>query len=263
MKVSVDAMPDVQARRDDRRLAIQRVGIRDVRHPMWVATADGPKPTVADWSLAVTLPADQKGTHMSRFMALLERHRETPLTLAGFGQMSQEMLELLDAHAGSLEASFPYFIAKTAPVSGVRSLMDYQMRWRAEASLEGTVLEVKLVVPVTTLCPCSKSISEYGAHNQRSHITVTVQVPQGEAIDLEALIRTVEAQASCELFGLLKRTDEKFVTERAYDNPKFVEDLVRDVANAVANHPGVGSFVAEAENFESIHNHSAWAVIEG
>ncbi len=263
MSLTTDAMPDVQASRDERRMAIQRVGIRDVRHPLWLSTAQGPMPTVADWALTVALPAEQKGTHMSRFMALLERHRETPLDLSGFAGMAREMLGLLEAERGDLSASFPYFVSKVAPVSGVRSLMDYQVQWRATAHAGGVQLEVKVVVPVTSLCPCSKSISEYGAHNQRSHITVTVQVPRAEDFQLESLIRAVEAEASCELWGLLKRTDEKYVTERAYDNPKFVEDLVRDVARAVAHHPGVSGFVAEAENFESIHNHSAWAVIEG
>ena len=256
-------MPDVQSSFDSRQIAIQRVGIRDVRQPMLVATSDGSLPTVANWTLTVALPAEQKGTHMSRFLALLERHRQQPISLSSFQAMAAEMLLLLQAERGDLTAEFPYFIQKTAPVSGVKSLMDYQVRWQAVATAAAVRTEVTVVVPVTSLCPCSKSISEYGAHNQRSHITARVTLAEPESFDLDGLIRTLEAQASCELWGLLKRPDEKYVTERAYDNPKFVEDLVRDVAAAVAAHPGVASYVVEAENFESIHNHSAYAVVEG
>lgn len=256
-------MPDVQSSRDNRQIAIQRVGIRDVKHPMLLATASGSLPTVANWTLTVALPADQKGTHMSRFIALLDRHRSQPASLASFRAMALEMLDLLQAQRGDLTANFPYFVEKEAPVSGVRSLMDYQVQWKALANTAGASLLVRVVVPVTSLCPCSKSISEYGAHNQRSHVTAEVVVTDVQTFDMDGLIRTIEAQASCELWGLLKRTDEKYVTERAYDNPKFVEDLVRDVAAAVAGYPGVGRYVVEAENFESIHNHSAYALIEG
>lgn len=256
-------MPDVQSSRDNRQIAIQRVGIRDVKHPMLLATASGPLATVAQWTLTVALPADQKGTHMSRFIALLDCYRSQAASLESFRSMSLEMLELLQAERGDLTASFPYFIEKEAPVSGVRSLMDYQVQWNALANQGDVELLVRVVVPVTSLCPCSKSISDYGAHNQRSHVTAEVTVSDAKAFDLEGLIRAIEAQASCELWGLLKRTDEKYVTERAYDNPKFVEDLVRDVAATVARFPGVGQYVVEAENFESIHNHSAYAVIEG
>lgn len=256
-------MPDVQASHDTRQLAIQRVGIRDVKHPMLLATPDGAMPTVAAWTLTVALPANQKGTHMSRFIALLDRHRGQPASLASFSAMAAEMLPLLQAERGDITAAFPYFINKEAPISGVKSLLDYQVQWHAQASAQGVVVQVQVVVPVTSLCPCSKSISQYGAHNQRSHVTATVTLTDPALFSLNGLIRTIESQASCELWGLLKRTDEKYVTERAYDNPKFVEDLVRDVAAAVASHPGVGHYVVQAENFESIHNHSAYAVIEG
>ena len=257
-------MPDVQSSLDTRQIAIQRVGIRGVRHPFVIATEDGEAlPTIANWSLTVALPAEQKGTHMSRFVALLEKHRRTPVDIASFGCIAQEMLVLLQAERGELIASFPYFINKTAPISGMQSLMDYEVQWLARAEADSVLTEVTVTVPVTSLCPCSKTISDYGAHNQRSHVTVRATLDASEPFTMDGLIRAIEAEGSCELWGMLKRTDEKFVTERAYDNPKFVEDLVRDVAARVAVFPGVASYVVEAENFESIHNHSAYAVVEG
>ncbi len=259
---SAIVMPDVQSSADLRQIPIQRVGIRGVRHPMLVAAAGGPQPTVANWTLTVALPAHEKGTHMSRFVALLEKYRPVAMTPTLFSAMAGEMLPLLHAEHGDLTASFPYFIEKSAPVSGVRSLLDYEVQWLARAAGEQVEFEVQVQVPVTSLCPCSKTISDYGAHNQRSHVTVNAVFDHGD-IDMDALIRLVEQQASCELWGLLKRPDEKYVTERAYDNPKFVEDLVRDVAVQVKALPGMLRFRVEAENFESIHNHSAYAVVEG
>ena len=166
-----------------------------------------------------------------------------------------------DAKAGRIEVNFPYFINKTAPVSGVQSLMDYEVGFIGEIRNGELEVSLKVLVPVTSLCPCSKKISEYGAHNQRSHVTVTALLK--EELQVDELIAKIEAQASCELYGLLKRPDEKYVTERAYDNPKFVEDLVRDVAVMLNNEASVLAFTLEAENFESIHNHSAYAMIEG
>jgi Uncharacterized conserved protein len=268
----VVAMPDVQSSVDTRHIAIQRVGVRGVRHPMLIA-GDEVLPTVAEWELTVALPAHEKGTHMSRFVALLEQHRRTPMTPRLFGDMAIEMLDLLGATGGDITARFPYFLNKVAPVSGVASLMDYEVTWkcvarRAEAGQDeggqsSVEFELSVLVPVTSLCPCSKAISEYGAHNQRSHVTVNAKFSDMELVDIDALIRGIEAQASCELWGLLKRGDEKFVTERAYENPKFVEDLVRDVAQVVRRAPGVTQYRVEAENFESIHNHSAYAVVYG
>ncbi|MFV0282505.1 MAG: GTP cyclohydrolase FolE2 [Castellaniella sp.] len=256
-------MPDVQSGPDTRRIAIQRVGVRGVRHPLLVVTGAGQsQATVADWEMTVALPADEKGTHMSRFISLLESRRTEPMTPAALCAMAQSMLDLLQADVGDVTARFPYFIEKPAPVSGVRSLMDYQVRWSVRAR-RGTAPRFSLFVqvPVTSLCPCSKAISEYGAHNQRSHVSVDLEYDAVQAVDLDALIRGVESQASCELWGLLKRADEKFVTERAYENPKFVEDLVRDVAVMLQHLPGVASYQVTAENFESIHNHSAYAVV--
>jgi GTP cyclohydrolase I len=264
----VTSMPDVQSSADNRKIAIQRVGVRGVRHPMLVKAGSGQAmPTVATWEMTVALPPEEKGTHMSRFVALLEQFRSQAITPAAFCTMATEMLTLLNARKGDIEASFPYFIEKTAPVSGVSSLMDYQLTWRAVAdttsSQSKVSFEFEVLVPVTSLCPCSKAISEYGAHNQRSHVTVTVGVSRVDTLDIDALVQTIEQQASCELWGLLKRPDEKFVTERAYENPKFVEDLVRDVADQLGSMPDITHYRVVAENFESIHNHSAYAVIEG
>jgi len=260
----VAAMPDVQSSADTRCLPIQRVGVRGVRHPMLIAVSGAaPLPTVATWELTVALPASEKGTHMSRFVALLEQHRSQPMTPALFCDMARAMLPLLNAEKGDISASFPYFVNKVAPVSGVASLMDYEVQWTARAGLDAVGFEVTVMVPVTSLCPCSKAISEYGAHNQRSHVTVTAVFDDPRQVDLETMLANIERQASCELWGLLKRADEKFVTERAYENPKFVEDLVRDVAVYIRSIAGVTGFRVEAENFESIHNHSAYAVVEG
>jgi len=255
-------MPDVQSSADTRHIPIQRVGIRGVRHPMLVQAGDGSAmATVANWTLTVALPAEEKGTHMSRFVALLEKYRSTPMTPALFRAMAREMLPLLHAEKGDLTAAFPYFINKSAPVSGVQSLMDYEVQWIARASGDEVEFELVVQVPVTSLCPCSKAISEYGAHNQRSHVTVTAVL--GDDVGMDDVIRAVEEEGSCELWGLLKRPDEKYVTERAYDNPKFVEDLVRDVAARMSARQGIRRYRVEAENFESIHNHSAYAVVEG
>lgn len=253
-------MPDVQSTLDTRQIPIQRVGVKDVRHPLTVRTQAGEvQPTVGTWNLDVHLPADQKGTHMSRFVALLEENK-APLEPATFRTMLAAMLEKLEAEAGRIEVSFPYFVNKTAPVSGVQSLLDYEVTLTGETRNGATRLFLQVQVPVTSLCPCSKKISQYGAHNQRSHVTINAELAGDVAV--EELIRIAEEEASCELWGLLKRPDEKFVTERAYENPKFVEDLVRDVAQRLNADERIVAYVLEAENFESIHNHSAYAVIE-
>ena len=267
MTTPVETMPDVQSSVDTRRIPIQKVGVRDVTYPMLVDAGGETLPTVAEWELTVALPAEEKGTHMSRFLALLEQYRTQPMSMSLFCQMTAEMLGLLNATEGDVTATFPYFINKVAPVSQVASLLDYQISWAANAvaTVDGDVdvqFELTVLVPVTSLCPCSKAISKYGAHNQRSHVTVSV-VAHPEQLHIDSLIQIIEAQASCELWGLLKRNDEKFVTERAYENPKFVEDLVRDVAVAIGAIEGVQGYRIEAENFESIHNHSAYAVVEG
>ena len=174
--------------------------------------------------------------------------------------MLHQMAEKLEAETGHIEMNFPYFIRKAAPVSGVQSLMDYDVTLIGEISQGKIVSQVKVVVPVTSLCPCSKKISERGAHNQRSHVTVTASIDQ--LVWIEEIVRLVEEVASCELYSLLKRPDEKYVTEHAYDNPKFVEDMVRDVAARLNAEPRIYAYTVESENFESIHNHSAYAMIE-
>ena len=254
---------DVQSGTDERELAIDRVGIKGLRYPLQFADQDGrTQSTIADCNVYVELPADRKGTHMSRLVALLESRSdpaEPPLTTANFRALLEALVVLLEAPGGRIEVAFPFFIRKTAPVSGVASLLDYQVRLEGELS-GGTFRQTLAVaVPVTSLCPCSKEISEYGAHNQRSTITLTVSAR--EPMFLTEIIRIGEEEASCELYGLLKRADEKYVTERAYDNPRFVEDLVRGIAARFQADPRIAAFVVEAENFESIHNHSAYARI--
>jgi GTP cyclohydrolase I len=252
-------LPDIQSIADQRNLAIQRVGVKDVVFPLTVRTAGGAQPTVASIDMYVGLAGDVKGTHMSRFLEVLHASHE-PISPAALRAMMATMLQRLDAQAGYVEMRFPYFVSKTAPVSGVQSLMDYRVTLKAEVRAGVQAVTVQVLVPVTSLCPCSKNISEYGAHNQRSHVTIAAEVDGDLAV--ETLIDIAEEAASCQLWGLLKRPDEKYVTERAYDNPKFVEDLVRDVAIAVEALDGVAAYSVESENFESIHNHSAYARIE-
>jgi GTP cyclohydrolase FolE2 len=250
-------LPDIQSRADSRGLALDEVGVKGVRHPVVIQTRGGPQPTVATLTMTVALPASAKGTHMSRFVEVLAAHTG-PLDQAGFQALVRDMLQRLDADAGAVDMAFPCFIRKTAPVSGERSLLDYDVVWHGEVSHEGAYrFRVRVTVPVTSLCPCSKEISDYGAHNQRSLISIEAELAQEMA--LEDLVAVAERNASCEVYGLLKRPDEKYVTERAYDNPKFVEDLVRDVALSLEREPGVRAWRVEAENFESIHNHSAFA----
>lgn len=257
-------IPDIQGSRDHRNLPIEQVGIRGVHYPVLILREDGSaNASVGNFSLSVGLPADQKGTHMSRFIELLEsmNNKGVALSAAAMRALLKDMLTRLCASTGRLEVSLPFFMMKSAPVSGVQSMMDYRCRWIADQSPHGQSISCEVKVPVKSLCPCSKEISEYGAHNQRSEVTVSIELSENAEFSVELLVRQIESQASCELWGLLKRPDEKYVTERAYDNPKFVEDLVRDVAQTVGGMAGVTSYQVEAENFESIHNHSAWARI--
>jgi GTP cyclohydrolase I len=255
-------LPDMQASPDHRQLAIQQVGVKGLRYPLALIDAAGEThPTVATLAMTVGLPPEVKGTHMSRFVEILERPRAA-LSLAGLRRMLQETLLHLQANAGRIEMRFPYFIRKQAPVSKVASLLDLDAVitvWRDEGGPIET--ELKVTVAATSLRPCSKEISDYGAHNQRSHLTLRVRLL--EDMSIEQLVRIAEDEASCEVFGLLKRPDEKWVTERAYDNPKFVEDLVRDIALRLRGDRRIADWTVESENFESIHNHSAYALIEG
>lgn len=253
-------IPDIQGSQDTRKLAINKVGIKDIRHPVIVKDrSDGVQNTIATFDMYVFLPHQFKGTHMSRFVKILNDH-EKEITVNSFNDMLTEMVNLLEAKSGNIEMRFPYFVNKKAPVSGVQSLLDYDVTLIGEVSEGKTSTRIKIQVPVTSLCPCSKSISDYGAHNQRSHVTVNAKT-RG-FIWIEEIIDIVEKQASCELYGLLKRPDEKYVTERAYDNPKFVEDMVRDIAGELKKDKRIRQYILESENFESIHNHSAYAMIE-
>ena len=251
---------DVQGSADTRRIAIDKVGIKDIRHPVRVKDrSEGEQHTIACFNMYVNLPHNFKGTHMSRFVEILNLH-EREISVESFKEMLNEMTERLEAEAGHIEMTFPYFVNKTAPVSGVQSLLDYEVSFIGEVRDGQPQMQIKIVVPVTSLCPCSKKISERGAHNQRSHVTLTATTC--DFIWIEELIELVEAQASSELYGLLKRPDEKYVTERAYDNPKFVEDMVRDIAAALNADERICAYTVESENFESIHNHSAYALIQ-
>ena len=251
---------DVQGSADTRRIAIDKVGIKDIRHPVRVQDrSEGEQHTVASFSMYVYLPHDFKGTHMSRFVQILNSH-EREISVDSFKHMLSEMVERLESERGHIEMSFPYFVNKRAPVSGVESLLDSEVTLIGEITNGKPEMSIKVVVPTTSLCPCSKSISDRGAHNQRSHVTLTVRTCS--FVWIEELIELVEKEASCELYGLLKRPDEKYVTEKAYDNPKFVEDAVRDVAAKLNADDRICAYTVESENFESIHNHSAYALIE-
>ena len=251
---------DVQGRADTRRIPINRVGIKDITHPVRVKDrSSGEQHTIATFNMYVNLPHDFKGTHMSRFVSILNQH-EREISVESFQSMLEEMTVRLEANAGHIEMSFPFFVTKRAPVSGVASVMDYKASLIGERRDGKTCMWIKVVVPVTSLCPCSRDISKYGAHNQRSHVTITAKLR--EHIWIEELIGIAESEASSELYGILKRVDEKFVTERAYENPKFVEDIVRDVAARLNAEERLSAYEVSAENFESIHNHSAYALIE-
>jgi len=252
---------DVQSTSDTRQLAIDKVGIKNIRHPVKIKDkTGGVQHTVAVFNMYVHLPHNFKGTHMSRFVEILNMN-EREISVENFETILRKMVKRLEAQSGHIEMTFPYFINKIAPVSGVTSLLDYMVTFIGEIKDGAYSITIKVLVPVTSLCPCSKKISNYGAHNQRSHVIITARI--SEFIWVEDLIRIVEEQASSELYGLLKRPDEKYITEHAYDNPKFVEDMVRDVAAQLNADPRIGAYTVECENFESIHNHSAYAQLEG
>lgn len=253
-------LPDVQSTPDRRDIAIQKVGIRGLRHPLQLRTASGAQPTIGDWQMTVALPPEVKGTHMSRFVEVLDAW-DAPLDAAALGDLLTAMLARLNADAGAVTVQATYFRRKTAPVSGVGSWLDYGVTLHAESDGATRLLRQTVQVPVTSLCPCSKEIANYGAHNQRSLLTLQAELRAPLALDEQIAI--AENAASCPLWGLLKRPDEKFVTEYAYDHPKFVEDLVRDVALGLRARPEVAAYTVASENFESIHNHSAYAWLQG
>lgn len=259
----IDPMADIQNNPDWRNLPVDHVGIRGLKHP--IIFEDNISPTectsqniTACFDMMVDLPKNLKGTHMSRFVEILNE-KDVVLNVKSVPQWLESMVKRLNANYGFLKVKFTYFMKKYAPISQAASLMDYEVC--VQGILEDNQCQtlVTIVVPVTSLCPCSKEISDYGAHNQRSHVTVTVKAANNFSV--REIIQLVESKASCELYGLLKRVDEKEVTERAYNNPKFVEDMVRDVATALGALKTIDGFKISSENFESIHNHSAFAEI--
>lgn len=254
------SLRDRQSELDDRQLRIDKVGVRGLRFPIQVRDKERIlQNTIATIGMYVDLPKEFKGTHMSRFMEVLNAHGNV-VHVENITDILHAMQHKLNSHTAHLEMEFPYFMMKKAPITGRAGMMDYTARFDATAC--GTEIDFVLGVQaaVTTLCPCSKAISQHGAHNQRG--VVTVQIRSREAIWIEDVIAMVESSASSELFSLLKRQDEKAVTERAYENPVFVEDLVRNVVLKLIAHPEVTWYKVEAENFESIHNHNAYACIE-
>jgi len=252
-------MPDLQRSRDTRNIAIDKVGVKDIRYPIVVLDRSKvSQQTVARINMYVDLPHHFKGTHMSRFIEILNQHHGE-VSVEGVDQIVHAMKEHLEASCAHLELEFPYFIEKAAPVSGARSLMEYQCRMTASLGDEYDFV-LGVTVPVTTLCPCSREISAHGAHNQRS--AVKVEIRYREHIWLEELIDWVENCGSAPVFALLKREDEKALTEQAYAKPMFVEDVVRAVTEALSAVPAITWFRVECENFESIHNHSAYALVE-
>jgi GTP cyclohydrolase I len=262
---ALQSLPDTQAEQDKRNLMIDKAGIKDLRYPFIFAAQSSAQPTVGVWSMYVGVPATEKGTHMSRFLECLDAAVQSgrALGLSDLIALEADMRQRLGhAITGNITVRFPLFVRKEAPVSKVTSLLDYDITVSISTRPEHVgLLMLTVRVPVKSLCPCSKKISEYGAHNQRSNIIIEVELTQ--PIVVESLIRLAEEEATCEVYGLLKRADEKWVTERAYENPKFVEDTVRDVALRTQALPCVKRFRVAAENFESIHNHSAYAEIEG
>lgn len=253
------AMPDVQASQDHRRVAIDRVGVKGVTYPIRLRTRDGGEQTsVASINMYVALPDHQKGTHMSRFLEVLNEQTCEPLTPDKIPGIARAICERLNAQVAHFECSLTYFIRKLAPVTKMPGLMDYQVSFECTANGTNDFM-MSVAAPAASLCPCSKEISLYGAHNQRCRIEAKVKF-EG-MLWIEDLVEILEEAASCPVYAVLKRPDEKFVTERAYDNPKFVEDIVRDLSLALDHEDRVRWYSISSENFESIHNHNAYAQI--
>lgn len=249
---------DIQSEPDFRNLPINKVGVKDISYPVVVLDKnEGSQHTVAKINMYVNLPHHFRGTHMSRFVEILNRYRNGISTL-NISEILDEMKRELDAETAHFEIEFPYFISKEAPVSGVRGKMEYTCAIRGDSSRSYYELEVR--VPVLSLCPCSKEISEYGAHNQRSIVTIKIQA--SERVWIEDIVTIAESSGSCEIYSILKREDEKHVTEKSYENPVFVEDMVRGAAEKLMKIKDILWFSVESENMESIHNHSAYAQIE-
>lgn len=256
----IQHLKDTQSEPDHRRIPIDRVGVKGLRYPIQIRDkARAIQSTIAEFTLTVDLPHQYKGTHMSRFVEALNEHGPV-IHIDNVREILARLREKLHSRKAHLAFEFPFFLEKKAPVTGAVGMMDYTVRFEASTDGETVDFVATVVVPVTTLCPCSKAISQYGAHNQRGQVTYSVRFHK--PIWIEDLIQLVEGCASCELYSLLKRPDEKAVTERAYENPVFVEDVVRNVAARSEREPNIAWYRVEAENFESIHNHNAYAVIE-
>jgi GTP cyclohydrolase I len=257
----VETLIDLQNSTDHRKINIDKVGVKNIRYPITVLDrAHGRQHTVATINMYVNLPQEFKGTHMSRFIEILNDYRGE-IHIRSFRTILETMKERLQAQSAHLDVTFPYFVEKLSPVSGAAGLMEYACRLVGSLSDEGGYdLVAEVVVPISTVCPCSKEISDFGAHNQRGVVRVAVRFKR--FVWLEELIHLVESEASCDVYSVLKRPDEKYVTEKAYDNPKFVEDLVRDIASRLDRDDHITWYSVDAENFESIHNHSAYAYVE-
>lgn len=259
MSTQMASLPDQQNSEDHRKIRIDQVGVKGLRYPIQVKDkAHSVQNTVAQVAMTVDLPHHFKGTHMSRFVEVLNSHGSL-VHVENINEILKEMQTRIHAEAAHITLEFPYFIEKKAPVSHSKGLVDYQARFDASVCGNKTDFILTVIVPVTTLCPCSKAISDYGAHNQRGYVTLAIR--SSKTVWIEDAIALIESCASSEIFSLLKRTDEKYVTERAYDHPVFVEDLVRNIAVKLNDHPDITWYKVEVENVESIHNHSAYACI--
>ena len=252
-------MKDIHNHRDTRNIDIDQVGVKGIRYPITVLDKDlGEQQTVAKINMYVDLPRYYKGTHMSRFVEILNEHSRR-ISLQNFAEILDEMKRKLKAKSAHMEVTFPYFIKKAAPVTGSEGLMEYKCTFKGSLKTSSDIVTI-IRVPISTLCPCSKEISEYGAHNQRGEVKLHVRFKR--FVWIEDLIKLVEESASTDVYSVLKREDEKYVTERAYNNPMFVEDIVREIAQKLNEDSNITWFAVESENFESIHNHNAYAYIE-
>ncbi len=260
----VIALPDVANQEDHRQVPIPRVGVKGVQMPVRIADASGQEfSTVASVDFAVSLQQDKKGTHMSRLMQILDESTQAPLTLTALQRMLDRARDMLDADRAEVTMRFKYFLRKRAPITGASGWLDADAEWQIMLNNGTCTRLVRLTVPVKSLCPCSKQIALYGAHNQRAYVRVELELlPSAPEIDMNELCRLLEEQGSSPLYPVLKRPDEKFVTESAYDNAKFVEDMLRDTVLALRQLPGIRRFKAECESVESIHNHNAFAATE-
>ena len=259
---TAQAMPDVQASIDSRNIAIDKVGVKNITYPISLKcpSTGGVQHTVASVNMYVGLPHYQKGTHMSRFLEVLNKHH-TELRSDQIMDVCKDMKQRLEADDAHLKLSFPYFIHKCSPVTGSPGMLNIEVTFEASSNTQNDFV-MGLKVPATSLCPCSKEISDYGAHNQRVHIEVKVRFAEGRFMWIEELFEIVESAASAPVYAVLKRPDEKWVTEEAYDNPKFVEDIVRELALALHKQDCIVWYQVTSENMESIHNHNAYAMLE-